>query len=241
MRGKVQSIMITALFVCISLLIPSYIYANTEKLAIQVEAQNARVNFQVNDTTLVGQEVSVVCYRPSWDGNYGNWANNTAQIAYLTQIQFENAKPYSFGIGQVEKGDYTLVIGTAGGKLVKKFSFDASVTPIGPAVTQPSQVVAAPGSVKVRQSAANAVKLTWSEVLGAKKYEIYRATKKNGTYKRIATVSSKTSYTNKKLTPGKTYYYKVCAMDGELCVAKKITLMTVLKPKITVKIGRAHV
>lgn len=52
--------------------------------------------------------------------------------------------------------------------------------------------------------------LKWSKVKGAKGYVIYRATTKNGTYKKIATMS-KTSYTNYPLTSKKKYYYKVRA------------------------------
>lgn len=53
--------------------------------------------------------------------------------------------------------------------------------------------------------------LTWKKVSGASGYEIYRATKKAGTYKLIKTINSgsKTSYTNTKLKTGTTYYYKI--------------------------------
>ena len=59
----------------------------------------------------------------------------------------------------------------------------------------------------------NSVKLTWSKVLGASRYAIYRSTSKNGTYSRIKTITSGStlSYTNKGLTTGKRYYYKVRA------------------------------
>ena len=62
----------------------------------------------------------------------------------------------------------------------------------------------------VKLSAKNG-KLTvkWSKTKNAKDYQIYYATSKNGTYKRLTT-TSKTSYT-KKLTKGKTYYIKVRA------------------------------
>lgn len=55
------------------------------------------------------------------------------------------------------------------------------------------------------------IKLTWKKVSGATGYEIYRATKKSGTYKLIRTINSgsKTTYTNKKLTTGINYYYKI--------------------------------
>ena len=57
------------------------------------------------------------------------------------------------------------------------------------------------------------VKLSWSKVSNASGYRVYRSTSKDGTYKLVADLSgsSKTSYTNKNLSPGKTYYYKVRA------------------------------
>lgn len=74
----------------------------------------------------------------------------------------------------------------------------------------------------------NSVKLSWTKVSGAKGYEIYRATSKNGTYKKVVT-TSKTSYQDKKLSSKKTYYYKVRAyktsggntIDGKLTAAVK--------------------
>ena len=56
--------------------------------------------------------------------------------------------------------------------------------------------------------------LTWKKVNGASGYEIYRATSKNGKYKKIATVkknSAKTTYKDRKLAKNKKYYYKVRA------------------------------
>lgn len=64
--------------------------------------------------------------------------------------------------------------------------------------------------VKNAGSTKNSAKLSWTKVSGAKGYELYRATSKNGTYKKIAT-TSKTSYQDKKLSSKKTYYYKVRA------------------------------
>ncbi len=63
---------------------------------------------------------------------------------------------------------------------------------------------------------ANSVKLSWKKVSGAKGYVIYRATKKNGPYKKYKTINKGTtlSYTDKKLKAG-TYYYKVAAFKTE--------------------------
>ena len=48
--------------------------------------------------------------------------------------------------------------------------------------------------------------------ISADEYAIYRSTKKNGTYKKVATVTG-TSYKDVKLTKGKTYYYKIKAVN----------------------------
>ncbi len=53
------------------------------------------------------------------------------------------------------------------------------------------------------------IKLKWKKASGANGYEIWRATSKNGTYKKVASVTSGTSYTDKKLTKNKKYYYKI--------------------------------
>lgn len=52
------------------------------------------------------------------------------------------------------------------------------------------------------------VKITWNKTSSATGYAIYRSTSKNGTYKKIAT-TKKGTYTDKKLTFAKYYYYKI--------------------------------
>lgn len=59
----------------------------------------------------------------------------------------------------------------------------------------------------------NAIKITWKKATNAKKYQVYRASSKNGTYKLIKTTTSR-SYINKSLTTGKKYYYKIRAVNG---------------------------
>ena len=55
-------------------------------------------------------------------------------------------------------------------------------------------------------------KLTWNAVAGAGKYEVYRATSKNGTYTKMFTTTNR-SYTNTNAKAGTTYYYKVKAIS----------------------------
>ncbi|MCD7840157.1 MAG: fibronectin type III domain-containing protein [Erysipelotrichaceae bacterium] len=118
-------------------------------------------------------------------------------------------------------------------------------------------------SLAVSNSGSSELKLSWDKINGATGYEIYRSTSENGTYTKIATTTS-TSYSDKSLTSGKTYYYKVRAYktvnntkaysDYSTIVSKKVltamsattislsnTSMTytgsALKPTVTVKNG----
>lgn len=82
--------------------------------------------------------------------------------------------------------------------------------------------------------------LKWNAVDGAAKYEVYRATSKNGTYTKMYTTTS-TSYTNSTAVPGTTYYYKVKAICGKssygnsaYSVVKSITC-DCARPTVTVK------
>lgn len=66
---------------------------------------------------------------------------------------------------------------------------------------------------EITRSSATSLKVKWKKVSGAHGYRIYRSTSEDGEYKKIASVSggSKTSYTDKKRTCGRVYYYKVQA------------------------------
>lgn len=66
----------------------------------------------------------------------------------------------------------------------------------------------APKTIKVTKSSSTNTKISWSSVNGVNRYELYRATSSSGSYNLI-TISTGASYTNKSLTKGKTYYYKV--------------------------------
>jgi uncharacterized protein YjdB len=60
----------------------------------------------------------------------------------------------------------------------------------------------------------NSINLLLGYVQGAKGFDIYRSTTANGTYKLIKSVSSSaSSYTDKTLSKGKTYFYKVKAYN----------------------------
>lgn len=66
-------------------------------------------------------------------------------------------------------------------------------------------VISKAGSSKKKQ-----VSLTWKKINGVTGYEIYRATKTNGNYQKMATVrASRTKYVDNNATSNKTYYYKI--------------------------------
>lgn len=70
-------------------------------------------------------------------------------------------------------------------------------------VDHPSNV----GVITAKQDSTKYVKLSWARTKGDK-YTIYRATSKNGSYKKIGT-TSKLYYVDKSVKAGTTYYYKV--------------------------------
>ena len=71
-----------------------------------------------------------------------------------------------------------------------------------------------PSSVKAVRASSRSIKVTWSAVSGATKYQVYRATSKTGKYSLVATTPGR-SFTNAGLTTGKVYYYKVRAYHLE--------------------------
>lgn len=70
-----------------------------------------------------------------------------------------------------------------------------------------------PSSVRTKAQAGRKIKVTWKKVSNATGYEVYRATSKGGTYRRVKTVTSRktVSFTDKSLKRGRRYYYKVRA------------------------------
>ncbi len=65
-------------------------------------------------------------------------------------------------------------------------------------------------ALKVKSNKKRQVKITWKKAKGVTGYKIYRSTKKNGKYKKVATVSFRKAYwVDKKLKTGKKYYYKI--------------------------------
>ena len=88
-------------------------------------------------------------------------------------------------------------------------------------------------SVTAEGTSATSVKLKWKKNKAAKKFTIYRSTKKNKGFKAVKTVKKSTlTYTDKKLTCGKTYYYKVKAINGKKSKTSKVKKVKVVPVKV---------
>lgn len=68
-------------------------------------------------------------------------------------------------------------------------------------------------NLKKKTASKTSITLSWSKVSGADGYIVYRSTSKNGTYKKVKTITSgsKTSYKDTGLAKNTTYYYRVRA------------------------------
>jgi cell wall-associated NlpC family hydrolase len=72
-------------------------------------------------------------------------------------------------------------------------------------------------TVKVRSLNYKTLRITWEKVGGATGYEIFRSTKKESGYKRIARTGDTNVFDSKSLWFGATYYYKIRPVrDGKL-------------------------
>jgi hypothetical protein len=77
---------------------------------------------------------------------------------------------------------------------------------------QPGAAPAAPTGLTAT-AAAGSVRVAWTAVAGATKYDVHRATQSSGTYTRVTSPSvTATSWTDAAVTAGATYWYEVTAV-----------------------------
>lgn len=137
-----------------------------------------------------GYEVWV--YKPNL-GYYAKLKNiSSSNTNYYNRVNLPSASMYRYKVRTYKISN--------GVKYYSKFTdeFLVATTPLKPVV-------------KITTPSSKKVKLTWTNISSKTTgYQIYRATSKKGTYKKISTTTSK-SFTNTGLTKGKYYYYKVRA------------------------------
>lgn len=69
----------------------------------------------------------------------------------------------------------------------------------------------APKNVSVSAKSTTSAVISWEASRNVAGYNVYRSTTKNGTFTKVGTTTTATSYTDKGLTKGKTYFYKVAS------------------------------
>ncbi|MBR6223544.1 MAG: leucine-rich repeat protein [Lachnospiraceae bacterium] len=88
------------------------------------------------------------------------------------------------------------------------------------------------------------VDLKWKRSKTAGGYELMRSTKKNSGYKRLTVLKNpkSTSFTDRKAKSGKTYYYRIRAVDGDRTGAfssiRSVKLPWLITPTFTLNKGR---
>ena len=105
-------------------------------------------------------------------------------------------------------------------------------------ITVPA-ALGAPTVTLSNNASSGKIVISWTAVAGAEKYEIWACTTKDGSYSKLGTVSG-TSATHSSAKAGKTYYYKVRAIAGDVkgsasaAVGKTCDLA---RPTLTVKLN----
>lgn len=127
----------------------------------------------------------------------------------------------------ISQGTATIVVSTHNG-----LTASCKVTVI-PTVTPH---LATPQNCKAQSVGYDSIKVTWSSVLNAEGYYIYRSTSKSGGYTKIKTITggNATSYIDKKLVAGKIYYYKIVAYSKASGATVKSASSLVVYAKPTV-------
>lgn len=89
--------------------------------------------------------------------------------------------------------------------------------------------------LKVKSADKKSATISWESLTEAKSYEIYTATKENGTYTLLKSVTQ-TNYQFTNLARGKITYVKICAVAGEMAGEYSSILSVALKPDAVGKI-----
>lgn len=95
-----------------------------------------------------------------------------------------------------------------------------------------ARAIPATPSITLTKPSLTSIKVAWSSVGGATKYNVYRAASATGTFTFVHSATSATqSWTNTGLTTGKAYYYKVRAyhLEGTTKVFGKYSAIKGLK------------
>ncbi|WP_446897090.1 fibronectin type III domain-containing protein [Clostridium sp. LBM24168] len=86
-----------------------------------------------------------------------------------------------------------------------------------------------PGGLGIESTDKDKVKLKWDSVSGVTAYNVYRSDSENGEYVKVNNIEvTASSYEDTGLEPGKTYYYKISAINesGESEKSESVSVLT---------------
>lgn len=158
-----------------------------------------KLNFQHGRVSSASDcwEINIWKADDSWefDEYYRSKGNQTSMTAHM---------------GYLPAGNYYILVTSDDIYSAANYSFLISADTAAPKKTVKVQPPAKTKMISVKAGKRKAV-LRWKKVGSAKGYQIYRATKKKGNYKRIKTITKNKTvkFTNRKLKKGKRYYYKI--------------------------------
>lgn len=184
--------------------------------ASMAEHSDARVySPKDGETFKVGDEIPIRIYAGFIVYGAANWIQvsiekDGKQVYWNCYNYMETTTEYDLGTFKpTTSGTYTITAGTTNSAVDSNPDSGVirAVTSTRKFKVKASTIKTIKPILNVERKAKKKAVLTWDKPTGAKT-QIYRATSKNGKYKRIKTVS-KSKYTDTSIAANKVYYYKI--------------------------------
>lgn len=123
---------------------------------------------------------------------------------------------------------------------VRAIHSDSSASSAYSSVVSRTCKLAQPKVTATNVESSGRIKLSWKKISGAANYAVYRATSKDGDYKKLTTLTG-TSFTDTSAKAGKAYYYKVRAIAKNTDIKSAYSSIDsrtcdLPRPKVTVKL-----
>ena len=162
-----------------------------------ISAKNSKVTLKWKK---VKNADSYKVYRSADGGKTYKFVIKTKKLSFTTTKK-QAAKTYRYKVVTVKNG------------IEGKMSVAKVIKVKAKNTSNQNQAAATLGKVKIIDTMVRktTINVTYQKVNGAEKYQVYRASAENGTYE-LAGTTSMLSFTDKNLTPGKQYFYKIRAL-----------------------------
>ena len=130
MTKNLSKILSAILAICLIFSIGAIgVSAENSGITITPDKDTGSVNVSINLPDLNNDNISVICFDPTWDNDLENWSLKQDSIVYIDQYQLEDGKAdISFTINKAPvDGNYSLVIGSSQTPIVEHFSFAGEI------------------------------------------------------------------------------------------------------------------